>query len=332
MNLSEYKNIWILAEHKDGVPLPVYYELLSKAKELVGKSRGTKVCGIVLGYGVNHVIEKVAASGVDIVYSVDHAKLKNYNCDYYAKMLEAMIKTYKPEGFLIGATSVGSELAPTIAAKVKTGVAAHCVDVTINDNGNLVCMVPAFGGKIVSEILVPNHRPQIASVRPGILSASKIAANANVEIIKCDSSVLDTFDSGITLVDFMPNKVHGQKLDKADIVVVAGRGVSTKEGWEHIQELAKRLNAPIGNTRNFIDNGFVTDESTVIGTSGKSIKPKVCLAFGASGAMHFVCGILKSKMIISVNRDENAKLFDMSDYKVVSDADKIIQALIHKLG
>ncbi len=243
-----------------------------------------------------------------------------------------MLETYKPEGFLIGATAVGSELAPTIAAKVKTGVAAHCVDVTINDSANLVCMVPAFGGKIVSEILVPNHRPQIASVRPGILSASKIAANANVEIIKCDSSVLDTFDSGISLIDFMPNEVHGQKLDQADIVVVAGRGVNTKEGWEHLQELAKRLNATIGNTRNFIDNGFVNDEATVIGTSGISIKPKVCLAFGASGAMHFVCGTLKSKMIISVNRDENAKLFDMSDCKVVGDVDKIIQALLQKLA
>ncbi len=332
MNLSEYKNIWILAEHKDGRPLPVYYELLSKAKELVGKTRGTKVCGIVLGYDVNHVVDKVAASGVDVVYSVDHAKLKDYNCDYYAKMLEAMIKTYKPEGFLIGATSVGSELAPTIAAKVKTGVAAHCVDVTINDRGNLVCMVPAFGGKIVSEILVPNQRPQIASVRSGILSASKIATNANVEIIQCDSSVLDTFDSGISLIDFRPNEVHGQKLDQADIVVVAGRGVNTKEGWEHLQELAKRLNATIGNTRSFIDNGFVNDESTVIGTSGISIKPKVCLVFGASGAMHFVCGLLKSKMIISVNRDESAKLFDMSDCKVVSDADKTIQALLQKLA
>lgn len=332
MNLSDYKNIWVFAEYKGDEPLPVYFELLSKAKSLAAQSENTKVCSVVLGNGVDKVVEKVAASGKDMVYYANHEKLSNYNCDYYCKTLEAMIMEYKPDSFLMGATSIGSEIAPSVAAKVKTGVAAHCVDITMNEENTLICMVPAFGGKIVSEILVPQHRPQIASIRPGILSADRLSANPNVEIVTYSCDVLDSFQSDIELVDFKPNQISGPNLEQAEIVVCVGRGVNTEEAWAHINELATSLNAPIAYTRNFIDNGWVHDETSMIGTSGKSIKPKVCLAFGISGAMHFVCGILKSKMIVSINRDENAKLFDISDYKVVSDADKIVQALVRKLS
>lgn len=332
MNLSEYKNIWVLAEIRNGEPLPVYYELLSKAKELAAQYGDTKVCAVVLGSNIDAAAEKIAASGAEVVYYANHEKLADYNCDYYAAVLESMINEYKPESILIGATAIGSELAPTVAAKVKTGVAAHCVDMIINDDKNLVSMVPAFGGKIVSEILVPNSRPQIASVRPGILSATPVEAAADVECIKVDTPVLDSASSGIELVEFKETPQKGVKIEDAEVVICAGRGVGSEEAWQHVNDLAKRLGGVVAYSRAFIDNGFVGDESGVIGTSGKSIKPKVCLTFGVSGAMHFVCGVLKSKMILSVNRDENAKMFDMSDFKVVGDADKIMKALLNKLA
>ena len=332
MNLSEYKNIWVLAEIRNDEPLPVYYELLSKAKELASQYGDTKVCAVVLGSGIDRAVEKVAASGAEIIYASDHAKLAGYNCDYYAAVLESMINEYKPESFLIGATAAGSELAPTVAARVKTGVAAHCVDMIINEDKNLVSLVPAFGGKIVSEILVPGHRPQIASVRPGILSAAPVEADADAECIKVDTSLLDNTESGIELVEFKETPLKGVKIEDAEVVVCAGRGVGTGEAWQHINDLAKRLGGVVAYSRAFIDNGFVGDESGVIGTSGKSIKPKVCLTFGVSGAMHFVCGVLKSKMILSVNKDEIAKMFDMSDFKVVGDADKIMKAVLDRLG
>ena len=331
MNLTEYKNIWVYAECFGREPTSVYYELLSKAKELVDGLGGTKVCSVVLGSNTGDAVSKVAASGTDIVYCVDHPKLADYNVDFYSAALQELIDEYKPEAFLIGATAIGSELAPTVAAKVRTGVAAHCVDIYMNDERQLISLVPAFGGKVVSEILVPEHRPQIASVRPGILSAEELKANPEVSVVSCSCPALDDCESGVKLIGYKPTEASGLDLEKADFVICAGRGVANDAAWKDINELAEKTCAAVGNTRGLFDAEIVPDESDVIGTSGKSIKPKACLVFGASGAMHFVNGIVKSNMIISVNRDEKAAIFDVSDYKVVGDAGKIIKALINKL-
>lgn len=332
MNLADFKNIWIFAEHSDNELSPVYGELLGKAKELASDKKGCKVCSIVLGDKVENIVAKVESMGTDIIYYVNHEKLEQYNCDYYLTAIEKLILAYKPEIFLIGATALGSEIAPSVAARVRTGLAAHCVDIAMNEKGNIVCMVPAFGGKVISEILIPKHRPQMASVRPGIFAARDSEKNLNVETIKIECSELDDITSGIEYVSFVPSVTYAQKLEDAEIVICGGRGVASEENWGNVGKLAKKFNAAVGYTRCVLDQGWVEDECDMIGTSGKSIRPKVYLGIGVSGATHHVCGMNKSRMIININRDKNAKIFSISDYKIVADSESIVKALLEKLS
>lgn len=330
--MKECKDIWVFAECSDKGVHSVYSELIGKAKEIAVAHGDSRVCAVALGYDLGDKIEAIKKSGADAVYVVDDERLKEYNCDYYAAAFTDLVKEYKPESIVVGATAIGSELAPTVAAKVKTGLAAHCVDMKLDANKNLVCMVPAFGSKVLSDIYIPKHRPQMASVRPGIIAATPVDANPEVEVIEFKSSSLDSVKTGIELVGFDTYEESAKKLEDAEIVVCAGRGINTEEAWQHINELAEKLGASVGYTRSLMDNGWTDDESNMIGASGKSVKPKVYLGFGISGAMHHVCGIAKSRMIISVNKDARAKSFETSDYVVVSDADKILKALIAKLG
>jgi len=285
-----------------------------------------------LGDKVDDMVAKVKDMGTDIVYFVEHEKLGQYNCDYYLKALEKLVLAYKPEVFLIGATAMGSEIAPTVAARVRTGLAAHCVDIKMNEDKNIVCLVPAFGGKVISEILIPSHRPQMASARPGILSAEEFEKNPEVETVKVECKELDDFVSDIEFVSFVPSESCPKKLEEAEIVICSGRGVTTQETWDNLEKLAEKMKASLGYTRCLIDNGWVCDEINMIGTSGKSIKPKVYLGIGVSGATHHVCGMNKSGMIININKDKNAKIFDISDYKVVGDSEVLVKALLDKLS
>ncbi len=323
------KEIWVFAETLDGAPLPVYKELLCKATELADAMGETSVCSVVLGDDTADAVKTLTAMGSDTIYAVDHEKLKQYDSGNYACALEHLIRTYAPEMVLVGATAIGSELAPTVAARLKTGLAAHCVDVRL-DGERVNCMVPAFGGRVISEIYIPDTKPMMASVRPGILNAWELPGKTDVRVVHADAGFLDAYVPHEELVSFTPNVTTGKKLEEAEAVVCAGRGVSNA-AWEHLQELAECLDAGIGYTRSFADTGLVPDETNMIGTSGKSVKPKVFLGFGISGAAHHVCGMNKSGLVITVNRDKNAKMYQFSDYGAVGDADKVLCALLKKL-
>lgn len=323
------KEIWVFAEIADGATVPVYKELLCKAHELAEGMGNTRVCSVVLGNNIQDVTASVATMGGDTVYSVDHEKLSHYESNNFAVALEHLIRTYNPDMVLVGATALGAELAPTVAAKCKTGLAAHCVDIRLGED-RVNCMVPAFGGRVISEIYIPNTKPMMASVRSGILTAYDLPAK-EAKIICADASFLNEYVVKEELVSFTPNLSNGKKLEEADVVVCAGRGIMTEPVWKHLQELAEKLDAGIGYTRSFADTGLVPDESNMIGTSGKSVKPKVFLGFGISGAAHHVCGMNKSGLVITVNKDSKAKKFQFSDYGIVGDADKMICALLEKL-
>lgn len=329
MDLNKNKEIWVFNEIVNGKPISVYHELLWKAKEIANAMGNTSVCSILLGHEVEDTVKMLENTGTDIVYVVDHPKLSRYDSGNFAFIFEKMINDFKPEIVLIGATAIGSELAPTIAAKVKTGLAAHCIDIKL-DGERVNCMVPAFGGKVISEIYIPETKPIMASVRPGIIDSSELVVNENVKTIVVDNIILDDFESQEVFVSFVPNIATGKKIENAEIVVCAGRGVSTESTWEHLQQLAEKLDAAIGYSRSFVDLGRVEDETNMIGTSGKCVRPKLLLGFGISGASHFVCGMDKSDLIININRDEKAKIFDYSDYGVVGDADNILCALLSK--
>lgn len=330
MSTTNHKELWVFAEIANGTPAPVYQELLCKARELADAMGNTSICSVVIGHDTEEMVKKVAESGTEKIYIAEHEKLARYNSENYAVVFEKLINNYNPEMILMGATALGSELAPTVAAKVKTGLAAHCIDIRL-DGDRVNCMVPAFGGRVVSEIYIPDTKPMMASVRSGILCAKELPVKENIEIINTNTEFMDGFISREELVSFVPNVSTGKKLETAEVVVCVGRGAATEDAWKHTQELAENLDAAIGYTRSFADMGLVPDETDMIGTSGKSVKPKVFLGFGISGASQLVCGMNKSDLVISVNKDEKAKMFQFSDYGIVGDADKVLSALLKKL-
>lgn len=322
------RDIWVYAEKLGNSPAPVYYELVCKANEMKQKMPGARVCGVVIGKDTADMVRAASVAGVDAVYAMDHDKLDTLDACMLKIAFADMVRQYDPEVVLVGATALGSELAPATAGKLKTGLAAHCVDIEVTEE-RINCMVPAFGGRVISEIYVPNTRPVMASVRPGIFDVpAECESNPAAEVICADSSIMNDAVSPVAMVSFVEDApTNDIKLEEAEIVVCAGRGVSTQENFDELKALASKLQAAVGCTRSFVDLGLVPDESTMIGTSGKSVKPQLFLGFGISGAAHHTCGMNKSKLVITVNKDEKARMFQESDFGVVGDAGKVIRAL-----
>jgi electron transfer flavoprotein alpha subunit len=240
-----------------------------------------------------------------------------------------MIDLHDPHIFLFGATYTGSQLAPMVAARVKTGVAAHSIELKVDDNDNMIAVVPAFGGKVLGDILIPNHRPQIASIKPGILNkAEKKNTNGEIEII--DTGFLNELNITLQPLSLCREEVKGVPLEEAEVVICGGFGVGDKEHWNMLQELADRIGGSVGCTRPAVDEGWSEGEHLMIGTSGKSVRPKVYIGFGISGATHHICGMKDSGLIISVNKDENADMFKVSDFGLVGDIKEILPLLIER--
>lgn len=325
------KQIWIYAELSDNKPVNVYYELLGKARSLADDMGDASVAAVVLGNGIEDAVTSVKESGAEAVYVIDHKRLQHYNVQGYAAAFVKLVENYNPYMVLIGATAAGAELAPTVAGKLRTGLAAHAVDIRLSkDKERVNFMIPAFGGRVISEIYIPEARPMMGSVRTGIIEAVEVPACNHVEVINENGEFLSNVPVMEELVEFEPSKPAGKDIVGAEIVVAAGRGV-TQSAWEKLNTFAYKLGAPIGWSRSLVDTGIVPDESQMIGTSGKSIKPKVFIGFGISGAAHFVGGMNKSKTVISVNKDENAHMFEASDYGIVGDADTILSGLLAKM-
>lgn len=322
------KEIWVYAEKNNGEIAGVVPELLAKAQELANKMGGYTV-GAVLTSDDNSAAAELGALGAEKVYSLEHAELGTYRCDVYGEAISCLVRAYEPEYFFFGATGIGSELAPTVAALLKTGLAAHCVDLRWSGE-RLNCMVPAFGGKVVSEIYIPNARPVMASVRTGILDAAEAAAR-DAEVIKVDTAFLDGAASGEEFLEFEEYERSANDIETAEFVVSAGRGAASDAAWGAIQGIADKTGAAIAYSRSFKDTGRVPDESNMIGTSGKSVRPKVLINAGISGASQYVSGTGKSKTIISINKSPRAAIFGFSDYGVIGDVDKILPAVLERL-
>lgn len=327
--MKDNREIWIFAEFKDGRITKGFEELLCKSRNLFD-SGTTVVSAVLLGNSTEDQIAQIKDYGVDKVYAVEHTKLIDYNCDYYKVAMEHLIRKHSPNIILFGATAIGAELAPSVAARLRTGLAAHCVDITAEEE-KVSFWVPAFGGNVIGEILIADHTPQMASVKPGILGVSEYVKCEYTEIFKEEVAELDHMESAIELIGFTPKDNSGVCIEDAKIVVCGGRGITSEEAWKKLNEFAARIHAGVGYTRCLVDRGFVEDETDMIGTSGKSIMPDVYIGIGISGATHHVCGMNKSKMIISINNDSKAKLSGISDYKVVADSEEILTALLEKI-
>jgi len=333
--MEKHKDIWVVAEQNAGVLSRVSLELLSCAARLAGELEevtGSRpgVLAVVTGGENPREIEELHRHGADGSILALSPLLEDYRTDLHAAVLADLVREKMPEIVLFGATAWGSEVAPGVAAKVKTGLAAHCADLKINPQGLLVQSVPAFGGKVLGEILCPDHRPQMASVRPGVFPAVPVDNPAPVQPVMAPPN-LGSEKGRIKVLEVRRQEISGRPLEEAEVVVAGGWGVGSKENWQLLEELAELLGAAVGCTRPALDEGWTAGEHTMIGTSGKAVRPKVYVGFGISGATHHVVGIKDAGLVISINTNPRAEVFQYSDVKVVADARSVIDALIAEL-
>jgi electron transfer flavoprotein alpha subunit len=321
--------ILIYAELKNHRIQNCSLELLTKARRIFPE-KDVKIAFAAVGDGVGEAVKELSGSGADAVYAMESGKLKIFNVDYYSAALLEAVKEFKPDILLISATAFGEELAPTLGVRLKTGAAAHCVDLKTDKDGNFIQMVPAFGGKVIGEIMITKAKPQIASVKPGMFSAEKQEAR-DCQIIYLNSGAVEDCPSRIKAVRASEREPERIPIDKADIVICGGFGVGSRDNWEDVVTLANLLGGAAGNTRPAVDECWVRDEQNMIGTSGKTLRPKVYVGVGVSGATHHVCGMKDSGVVININSDANAESFKVSDYKAVADGPAVVKELIHLL-
>jgi electron transfer flavoprotein alpha subunit len=323
------KKIWVHAEVINGKITDVVFELLSKAQELAtAMGYGTEIESTLIGNDLGGETRRLSEYGVKRIYMVDDFSLRMYSPETYTQILATLVTLHKPDIYLFGATSIGSALGPAVAARLKTGMAAHCIDLRVDDEKNLIALVPSFGGKIIGEILCPMCRPQMASVKPGVFVKSSPQTPLSCEINVIDqSSWKSDIPEGLKPVGIITSSSHGLPLSEADVVVCGGFGIENQKNWQLLEKLAECLSGAAACTRPVVDEGW-SGEHCMVGTSGHNVRPKVYIGFGISGATHHICGMNKAGVVISVNKDESAPIFEVSDFKIVANVNEILPLLL----
>ncbi len=327
MHHETQNDIWVFAEQRNGVLHDVSLELLGKARELAEQA-GSSVGSILLGHQVSALAQTLISHGADRVYVADDIRLTHYRLSPFAAIVARLIRQYDPGAVLMGATAMGVELAPRVAARLETGLSAHCVDLKLDEKGRLLQVVPGWGGGVIATIACPAHRPQMATVMPGAMQAMG-SSERKGQVIPCSADIPDT-DRGPEVIAHRPEVAEGLPVEKADIVVAGGWGVGSKENWSMIEGLAEALGGAVGATRPPVDEGWAK-EGQMIGQSGKTVRPTLYMGIGISGVMHHVVGMDQSKLVISINSNPKAEIFDVSDLIVVSDFKKIVPLLIREI-
>ncbi len=322
------KELWILAEVENGKIAGSYYELLSKASEVYAESSEEMCFSAVCLTSDESVCNELVTSGADKVICVSDEKLGSYNPSYYASALAEIAKSKEPEIILVPASAVGSEVGPSVAAKLGTGLAAHCTDLKLGEDGVFHMMIPAFGGKMMGDDIIPTARPIMASIKPGVFERQSLPEKEAELVI---TSVDLEENCGIELVSSEIIETGDKPIDKADVIICAGHGSGSAGVVDDLKILADKLGASLGYTRPLVDLGYFDNENSMIGTSGKTVKPKLYVGFGASGASHHVCGMKDSRMIININNDEEADCFKVSNYKAIGDCKEIVKEMLARL-
>jgi electron transfer flavoprotein alpha subunit len=327
VSVNDQNGIWVFAEQRQGEVHEVTLELLGKARELADQVKGG-VTAVLLGCEITPLAQRVIDYGADLFLVADDARLVDYRLIPYSLVIEGLIREYHPEILLIGGTALGTELAPRVAAKVRTGLSAHCIDLRLNSHGNLLQVVPGWEGGVVATISCPDHRPQIATVMPGIMRArSPVEREGAIREIAVQ---LPDKDLGPEVLEITKWEPETLPLEKAEVVVAGGWGIGNEQGWRLIEELAAVLGGAVGATRPPVDEGWV-EEGKMIGQSGKTVRPNLYIGVGISGVMHHVVGMDQSKHIITINTDPKADIFEVSDVIVVEDFRKVIPLLIKEI-
>ena len=324
---SAWRGIAVYVDHTGGKIHPVTFELIGKARELAAKIN-QPVYAVFLGENINRQAQEILHYGVDKVYLCDRNELRAFDIENYAAAFSAFVDKVKPSAILVGATPVGRQLAPRVAAHFHTGLTADCTILDIHENTDLVQIRPAFGGNIMAEILTPNHRPQMATVRYKIMDAPTRNDEISGSIEPLEVAA-DKFTSKVEVLS-VTEKPREVGIENADILVVAGRGVKKKDDLQLIRELAEILNGDFACTRPLVECGWL-EPKRQIGLSGRTVRPKLIITCGVSGSVQFVAGMNHSEKIFAINSDPKASIFKVANYAVVGDLYEIIPKLIAKI-
>ena len=320
--LNSYKDVWVFVEQREGNIMPVVFELLGEGRRLADEI-GVNLCGVLLGDDVDKLSKEVISHGADKVYIADSSLLKNYTTEGYAKVISEAIDELKPEIFLLGATHIGRDLAPRIASRVNTGLTADCTKLEIDpEDKKLKQTRPAFGGNIMATIICPNHRPQMSTVRPGVMKKA-LKEEARKGIVSKLNISLKESDMRTRVIKKVVEKKDLISLTDANIIVAGGLGVGSKEGFEPLKKLADKLGGVVGASRAAVDAGWI-DRSYQVGQTGTTVKPTIYIACGISGAIQHMAGMQDSDMIIAINKNESAPILKAADYSIVGDLHEII--------
>ena len=325
------KNLWkgiaVYVDHVEGDIHPVTYELIGKARELAAKINHP-VYAVFLGNNIKHRALEILHYGVDEVFVYDYEELEDFTIEPYTAAMADFINKVKPSTLLVGATTVGRSLAPRVAARFRTGLTADCTILDMKENTDLVQIRPAFGGNIMAQILNPNHRPQLATVRYKVMDAPerKVGVSGKVTLVDMKRSKLY---SNINVIK-ITKKVVEASISDAEIIIAAGRGVKSEKDLEMIKELADLLGAQVATTRPLIEAGW-SDARSQIGLSGRTVKPKLIITCGISGAVQFTAGMNNSECIVAINNEPKASIFNVAHYGIVGDIYDIVPELIKNI-
>ena len=331
-SMSDSGEIWVIGEQRLGRPEEVSLELLSKGTAL-SQRIGVALSAVLLGDQVEEIARELVFHGAEKVYLLEDARLRYYQSEAYARLLAEVIKEHGPQVVLIGATEIGKELAPKVAAKLRTGLTAHCIDLYVGEVDGapqLIHVVPGWGGNLVMHIICPQKRPQMATVKPGVLSKAVRDENRKGTIIRVKPDIGDKDFSRIETLEMIEESPKGKPLESADIVVCGGWGMNALGDFSMVQELADILGGVVAGTRPAVDKGWV-EEARMIGQSGKTVSPGLFVSQGTSGAMHYTTGFMGSKVTLAVDQNPQAPIFQMADIGIVGDLREILPCLIEEL-
>ena len=340
MNLAEYKGVYVFAQQVDNEVSGIALELIGKGKDLA-KDLDTDVTAVLIGSDVKGLVDVLAEYGADKVIVVDDPELKEYRTEPYAHALSSVINEFKPDIMLVGATAIGRDLGPRVSARVHTGLTADCTQLDIGDfpmvaipgkeqkHNQLLMTRPAFGGNTIATIACPDFRPQMATVRPGVMQKAERGPGAKAEVIEFNPGFTPD-NKYVEILEVVKAVSDVADIMDAKILVSGGRGVGSPENFKLLEDLAEALGGTVSCSRAVVDSGWKPRDLQV-GQTGKTVRPQVYFAIGISGAIQHVAGMEESDIIVAINKDENAPIFDVADYGIVGDLNKIVPALTEQI-
>lgn len=328
-DINQYKDIWVFAEQRQGKITPVVIELLGEGRKLAD-TKGIKLNAILVGKDVNGLAEELIAYGAETVYVADDPLLENFTTDGYTKVIVDAVNEIKPEIVLIGATNIGRDLAPRIASRLNTGLTADCTKLEIDpEDGKIKQTRPAFGGNIMATIICPDARPQMSTVRPGVMDKAVRNDDNKGNIVPLKYDIKES-DIRTKIIEIVKHAVEKVSLTDANIIVSGGLGLQNADGFKLIEELADKLGGVVGSSRAAVDAGWI-DKSHQVGQTGTTVKPNLYIACGISGAIQHLAGMKESSIIVAINKDPDAPIFSVADYGIVGDLYKVIPEIISEI-